>query len=167
MRKFHFASICNVLPCELRLFWYSTGALNRHLANKLPTCCQQSADKRQKIFVRGGKRQWADNWPTVGQQLANCWPTVGQLSADCWPTVFWGSCSPIFFVQQCYVKWFWAISPLGAPVTFELFAFSRHSYKIISTKLYSLRAHVHSLRAHIKLHEKIFLQPSFIRRQLK
>ena len=54
MRKFHFASICNVLPCELRLFWYSTGILNRHLANKLPTYCQQSL---------------ADCWPTVGRQF--------------------------------------------------------------------------------------------------
>ena len=95
MRKFHFASICNVLPCELRLFWYLTGAPNqladcrptvgRHLANKLPTCCQQSADSRptngqqsadcwQKIFVKGGKRQSANSRPTVG----------------------WGSCSSFF-----------------------------------------------------------------------
>ena len=106
MRKFHFASICNVLPCELRLFWYLTGALNqladcrptvgRHLANKLPTCCQQSADSRptngqqsadcwQKIFVKGGQRQSANSRPTVGQQLADCRPTVG-----------WGSCSSFF-----------------------------------------------------------------------
>ena len=28
---------------------------NRHLANKLPTCCQQSADCWQTIFVKGGK----------------------------------------------------------------------------------------------------------------
>ena len=108
-RKFHFASIRNVLLCKLKLFWYSTGVLNRHLANKLPTCCQQSADSRptngqqsadcwQKIFVKGGKRQSADSWPTVGQLSADCWSTVGrlsancqltvgQLSADCWPTV--------------------------------------------------------------------------------
>ena len=98
MRKFHFASICNVLPCELRLFWYSTGVLNRHLANKLPTCCQQSADSRptngqqsadcwQKIFVKGRKRQSADSWPTIGQQLGDCWSTVGRLLANCGPTV--------------------------------------------------------------------------------
>ena len=97
MRKFHFASICNVLPCELRLFWNSTAVLNRHLADKLPTCYQQSADSRptngqqpadcwQKIFVKGGKRQSADSWMTVGQQLANCRPTVAQLLANCWPT---------------------------------------------------------------------------------
>ena len=59
-------SICNVLPCELRLSWYSTGVLNRHLANKLPTCCQQLDDKR----------------PTVGRLLANSRPTVDQQSAD-------------------------------------------------------------------------------------
>ena len=69
VRKFHFSSICNVLPCELRLFWYSTRVLNRHLANKLPTC---------------------------GRQSANCWPTVGQLLANSRPTVFWGSCSSLF-----------------------------------------------------------------------
>ena len=107
MRKFHFASICNVLRCELRLFWYSTGVLNRHLANKLPTCCQQSADCWQNILVKGGKRQSANSWPTVGQLSADCWPTVGQLLANCWPTVgrlltnsrptvFWGSCSSLF-----------------------------------------------------------------------
>ena len=123
MRKFHFSSICNVLPCKLRLFWYSTRVLNRHLANKLPTCGQQSADSRptngqqsadcwQKIFVRGGKRQSADSWPTIGQQLAdcrstvvrllaNCWPTVGRLLADCWPTVsrqFFGGAVLHFFL---------------------------------------------------------------------
>ena len=74
MRKFHFESICNVLPCELRLFWYSTRVLNRHLAHKLPTCSQQSADCWQKIFVKDGKRQSANSWPFIGQQLANCWP---------------------------------------------------------------------------------------------
>ena len=89
MRKFHFASICNVLPCELRLFWYLTRALNqsadcrptvsRHLANKLPTCCQQSADCWQKIFVKGGKRQLADCRPAVGRQSADCWSTVDRL----------------------------------------------------------------------------------------
>ena len=71
MRKFHFSSICNVLPCELRLFWYSTRVLNRHLANKLPTCGRQSADCWQKICVKGGKRQ-----------LADCRSTVVRLSAD-------------------------------------------------------------------------------------
>ena len=49
VRKFHFALICNVLPCELRLFWYSTRVLNRHLANKLLTCGQQSADSRPTV----------------------------------------------------------------------------------------------------------------------
>ena len=94
--KVHFTSICNVLPCELRLFWYSTGVLNRHLANKLPTCCQQLADKRptfgqhsadcwQNIFVKGGKRQSADCRPTVGRQF------------------FWGSCSSLFPITQ-YVQ---------------------------------------------------------------
>ena len=63
--KFHFASICNVLPCELRLFWYLAGALN------------QAADCRQKIFVKGGKRQSANSQPTVGQHLADCW--LGEL----------------------------------------------------------------------------------------
>ena len=98
MRKFHFSSICNVLPCELRLFWYSTRVLNRHLANNLPTCGQQSADSRptngqqsadcrQKIFVEGGKRQSADSRPTVGRLSVDCRPTVGRLSSDCWPTV--------------------------------------------------------------------------------
>ena len=97
VRKFHFSSICNVLPCELRLFWYSTRVLNRHLANKLPTCGQQladsrptngqqSADCRQKIFVEGGKRQSADSRPTVGRLSVDCRPTVGRLSSDCWPT---------------------------------------------------------------------------------
>ena len=63
-----------------------------------PTNGQQSADCWQKIFVKGGKRQSADSWPTVGQLSADCWSTVGrlsancqltvgQLSADCWPTV--------------------------------------------------------------------------------
>ena len=36
--------------------------IGRHLANKLLTCCQQSADCWQKIFVKGGKRQSADCW---------------------------------------------------------------------------------------------------------
>ena len=80
MRKFHFASISNVLPCELRLFWYSTRVLNRHLANKLPTCSQQSADSR----------------PTVGCMSVICWPSVGRLLANSRPTVFWGSCSSLF-----------------------------------------------------------------------
>ena len=114
VRKFHFASICNVLPCELRLFWYSTRVLIRHLANKLTTCGQQSADSRptngqqsadcwQKIFVKSVN----DSRPTVGPLSANSWPTVGRLSSDCWPTVvrllansrptvFWGSCSSFF-----------------------------------------------------------------------
>ena len=109
VRKFHFSSICDVLPCELRLFWYSTRVLNRHLANKLPTCGQQSSDSRptngqqsadcrQKIFVEGGKRQSADSRPTVGRLSvdcrstvvrlsSDCRPTVGRLSSDCWPTV--------------------------------------------------------------------------------
>ena len=78
VRKFHFSSICNVLPCELRLFWYSTRALNLHLANKLPTCGRQSADCWQKICVKGGKRQSADSRPTVGRLSADCWPTVGR-----------------------------------------------------------------------------------------
>ena len=106
-RKFHFSSICNVLPCELRLFWYSTRALNRHLADKLPTCGRQSADCWQKICVKGGKRQLADcrstlvrlsvdSRPTVVQLSANCWPTVGRLLANSRPTVFWGSCSSFF-----------------------------------------------------------------------
>ena len=79
-------------PCELRLFWYLTRALNQsvdcrptvgqHLANKLLTCCQQSANCWQKIFVKGGKRQSADSWPTVGRLLADSRPTVGQQSAD-------------------------------------------------------------------------------------
>ena len=66
VRKFHFSSICNVLPCELRLFWYSTRVLNRHLANKLPTCGQQLADCRS----------------TVGRLSSDCRSTVGQQSAD-------------------------------------------------------------------------------------
>ena len=82
VRKFHFASICNVLPCELRLFWYSTRVLNRHLANRLPTFGPQSADCWQKIFVEGGKRQSADSWLTVVQLWADCRPTAGQQSAD-------------------------------------------------------------------------------------
>ena len=65
--------------------------IGRHLANKLPTCCQQSANSRptngqqsadcwQKIFVKGGKRQSADSWPTVGRLLTNSQrPTVGRL----------------------------------------------------------------------------------------
>ena len=88
MRKFHFTSICNALPCELRLFWNSTGVLNRHLADKLPTCYQQSADSRltngqqsadcwQKIFVKGGKQQLADSRPTVDQQSADSF--LGEL----------------------------------------------------------------------------------------
>ena len=83
VRKFHFASICNVLPCELRLFWYSTRVLNRHLANKLPTCGQQSADCWQKIFVKLVN----DSRTTVGQLSADYRPTVGRLSSNCWPTV--------------------------------------------------------------------------------
>ena len=82
MRKFHFSSICNVLPCELRLFWYWTRVLNRHLANKLPTCGQQSADSRPTAGRKGGKRQSADSRPTVGRLSADCRSTVGQLSAD-------------------------------------------------------------------------------------
>ena len=107
VRKFHFTSICNVLPCELRLFWYSTRVLNRHLANKLPTCGQQSADSRptnsqqsaeccQKIFVKSVN----DSRPTIGQQLADCRSTVEQLLSDCWPTVgrqFFGGAVLHFF----------------------------------------------------------------------
>ena len=85
----------------------SRPTLYRHAANKLPTCCQQSADCWQKIFVKGGKLQSADSWSTVGQQLADCRPAVDQQSADCWPTVGrllvnsrptvgWGSCSSFF-----------------------------------------------------------------------
>ena len=98
VRKFHFASICNVLPCELRLFWYLTRVLNRHLANKLLTCSQQSADSRptngqqsancwQKIFVKGGKRQSTESGPTVGLLSVDCWPTVSRQLADCRSTV--------------------------------------------------------------------------------
>ena len=68
-------------------------------ADSRPTNGQQSADCWQKIFVRGGKRQSADSWPTVGRlssDLANCWPTVGRLLANSRPTVFWGSCSSLF-----------------------------------------------------------------------
>ena len=94
MRKFHFAPIYNVLPCELRLFWYSTRVLNRHLANKLPTCGQQSTDSRptngqqsadcwQKIFIKVVN----DSQPTVGRLSANSWPTVVRLSSNCWSTV--------------------------------------------------------------------------------
>ena len=122
VRKFHFSSICNVLPCELRLFWYSTRVLNRHLANKLPTCGQQSADSRptngqqsadcwQKIFVKGAKQQSANSWPTVGRLSSDCRPTVGRLSADCWrlsadcwPTVgrqFFGGAVLHFFPNAC------------------------------------------------------------------
>ena len=43
---------------------------------------QQVTDYWQKIFVKGGKRQSADSWPTVGQLSADCWPTVDQQSAD-------------------------------------------------------------------------------------
>ena len=92
VRKFHFASLCNVLPCELRLFWYSTRVLNRHLANKLPTCGQQSADCWQKILVKSVN----DSRPTVVRLLAKCCPTVGRLLANSQPTVFWGSCSSFF-----------------------------------------------------------------------
>ena len=89
VRKFHFASICNIVPDELRLFWYSTRVLNRHLANKLPTCGQQLADSRptngqqsadcwQKIFVKAVN----NSRPTVGQLSSHFWPTVGRQSAD-------------------------------------------------------------------------------------
>ena len=61
--------------------------IGRHLANKLLTCCQQSADCWQKIFVKGGKRQLANSWPTVSQQSADCRPTVGRLLTDSRPTV--------------------------------------------------------------------------------
>ena len=44
---------------------------------------QQVTDYWQKIFVKGGKRQSADSWPTVGQLSADCWPTVGRQLADC------------------------------------------------------------------------------------
>ena len=99
MRKFHFSSICNVLPCELRLFWYLTRVLNRHLANKLPTCGQQSADSRATV-----RRQTANSRPTVGQQLADCRLTVVQLSANFWPTVgrqFFGGAVLHFLRPQC------------------------------------------------------------------
>ena len=82
--------------------------IGRHLANKLPTCCQQSADSQptngqqsadcwQKIFVKGGKRQLANylaKYFFFQASLRNClncvslrrsyllfsWPTVGQQS---------------------------------------------------------------------------------------
>ena len=60
---------CSSLRAETFLVF--DRVLNRHLANKLPTCCQQLAD----------------SWPTIGQQLADCGPTVGRLWADCRPTV--------------------------------------------------------------------------------
>ena len=84
-------SICNVLPCELRLSWHLTGVLNQHLANKLPTCCQQSDDKRATVG-----RLSPNSWPTVGPLWANCWPTDGRLLTNSRPTVFWGSCSSLF-----------------------------------------------------------------------
>ena len=84
-------SICNVLPCELRLSWHLTGVLNRHLANKLPTCCQQSDDKRPTVG-----RQLADYRPTVARLSGHCWPTVGRLLTNSRPTVFWGSCTSLF-----------------------------------------------------------------------
>ena len=106
VRKFHFASICNVLPCEPRLFWYSTRVLNRHLANKLRTNCQQSAASWQKIFVKAVN----DSRPTVGRLSANSWPTVGRLSFDCRSTVvrlladnFLGE---LFFIFSAYVVTF-------------------------------------------------------------
>ena len=80
--KFHFTSICNVLPCELRLFWYSTGVVNRHLANKLQTCGQQSADCWQKIFVKDSRPTIGRQSPTVIRLWANCGPTVGRLWAN-------------------------------------------------------------------------------------
>ena len=70
-------SICNVLPCELRLSWHLTRVLNRHLANKLPTCCQQSDNKQPTVG-----RQLNDYRPTVGRLSGHCWPTVGRQSAD-------------------------------------------------------------------------------------
>ena len=85
--------ICNVLPCELRLFWYSKGALNRHLANKLPTCCQ-------KIFVKGSKRQLANKLPTCCQKI---FVKGGKRQlANSRPTVFLGSCSSLLPFVQCH-----------------------------------------------------------------
>ena len=63
------------------------------MANKLPTCCQQSADNRptngqlsadcwQNILVKGGKQQWANCWQTVDQLLADSRPTDDQQSAN-------------------------------------------------------------------------------------
>ena len=76
-RKFHFASIRNVLLCKLKLFWYSTGVLNRHLANKLPTCCQQSAYSRPTVGRRFSYKAVNDSWPTVDQQSTDTF--LGEL----------------------------------------------------------------------------------------
>ena len=74
----------------------SRPTLYRHAANSRPTNGQQSANCWQKIFVKGGKRQSADSWSTVGQQLANSRPTDGRLLVNSRPTVGWGSCSSFF-----------------------------------------------------------------------
>ena len=87
---------CNVLPCELRLFWYSTGVLNRHLANKLnyrhvansrPTNSQQSADCAQKIFVKGSKRQLANSWLLTNSRQAESF-LGAVLHFFCWASQF-------------------------------------------------------------------------------
>ena len=126
VRKFHFSSICNVLPCELRLLLVFDKGSQPTLGQQItdmrptvrPTVGRQTANSRPTAGRKGGKRQSADCRPTVGRLSADCWPTVvrlssdcrptvvrlssncrptvGRLLANCRPTVFWGSCSSLF-----------------------------------------------------------------------
>ena len=52
---------------------------------------QQVTDYWQKIFIKGGKRQSADFWPTVGRQffggaVLHFFPTLNNVGS-CWPTM--------------------------------------------------------------------------------
>ena len=81
--------------------------IGRHLANKLPTCCQQSADSWQKIFVKGSKRQSANCRPAVDKQSADCWSTVDRLLVGGAVLHFFR----IFFTIQQFTKNFQYVYP--------------------------------------------------------
>ena len=77
-------------PKKLSADSWPTRVLNRHLANKLPTCGQQSADSRPTVGRQSDDsrttvvyRFYENLLPAVGRLLAVCRPTVGRLLAAC------------------------------------------------------------------------------------
>ena len=78
---------CSSLRAEAFLVFDrgSQPTLGQQITDILPTVGRQSAHCWQKIFVKGGKRQSADSWLTVGQLSAE-----GSCSSLFPKTVFYG-----------------------------------------------------------------------------